>query len=479
MALAALLALALVLRLVVGHAIGVVETDGVCYITIARQFQATGNPFDPLFHPLYPAILGLLQWVIRDWETAGRLVATAFGVALLAPAFALARDVIGRPVALLTAALLAVHPGLVRNSSSVLADSTYAFLLAAGVWLGWRALAAAHRALLPVAGVVLGLAYLVRPEAALYLVSLLIVALILAVRDRTWLGWAPWLVGGLVGFSLMAAPYLVYLRRSLGHWTLSGKVAHNLVQDLGGSVGIAPLAHPMALATNTVVNLLAFLKYSLPDLMPGLLILFLLPGVLRRAREDGWLGREGVLLALLIPPFGTLAFHTETRVFFPVLAFVLPFVAAGLIATAGWVVGRPSPRWSAALAIGVLLLGLVAALRPVLRPDPTEAVYRQAARMIAETEAGDTIVMDRKPFVAYYSGRRHVPLGAEITPADLQAAARRVGARLVVLDSRSLEDRPQLAPFVWSAPPPGFDVVRDFEVGPANRLRVLRMGERG
>jgi len=479
MALAALLALALILRLVVGHAIGVVETDGVCYITIARQFQATGNPFDPLFHPLYPAILGLLQWVIRDWETAGRLVATAFGVALLAPAFALARDVIGRPVALLTAALLAVHPGLVRNSSSVLADSTYAFLLAAGVWLGWRALAAAHRALLPVAGVVLGLAYLVRPEAALYLVSLLIVALILAVRDRTWLGWAPWLVGGLVGFSLMAAPYLVYLRRSLGHWTLSGKVAHNLVQDLGGSVGIAPLAHPMALATNTVVNLLAFLKYSLPDLMPGLLILFLLPGVLRRAREDGWLGREGVLLALLIPPFGTLAFHTETRVFFPVLAFVLPFVAAGLIATAGWVVGRPSPRWSAALAIGVLLLGLVAALRPVLRPDPTEAVYRQAARMIAETEAGDTIVMDRKPFVAYYSGRRHVPLGAEITPADLQAAARRVGARLVVLDSRSLEDRPQLAPFVWSAPPPGFDVVRDFEAGPANRLRVLRMGERG
>jgi len=479
MALAALLALALILRLVVGHAIGVVETDGVRYITIARQFQATGNPFDPLFHPLYPVILGLLQWVIRDWETAGRLVATAFGVALLVPAFALARDVIGRPVALLTAALLAVHPGLVRNSSSVLADSTYAFLLAAGVWLGWRAIAAAHRALLPVAGVVLGLAYLVRPEAALYLVSLLIVALILAVRDRTWLGWAPWIVGGLVGFSLMAAPYLVYLRRSLGHWTLSGKVAHNLVQDLGSSVGIAPLAHPMALATNTVVNLLAFLKYSLPDLLPGLLILFLLPGVLRRAREDGWLGREGVLLALLIPPFGTLAFHTETRVFFPVLAFVLPFVAAGLIATAGWVVGRPSPRWSAALAIGVLLLGLVAALRPVLRPDPTEAVYRQAARMIAETEAGDTIVMDRKPFVAYYSGRRHVPLGAEITPADLQAAARRVGARLVVLDSRSLEDRPQLAPFVWSAPPPGFDVVRDFEAGPANRLRVLRMGERG
>ena len=99
---------------------------------------------------------------------------------LLVPAWALARDVIGRPVALLTAALLAVHPALVRNSSSVLCDSTYAFFLAAGVWLGWRALAAAHRPLLPAAGVVLGLAYLVRPEAALYLVALLLVALVLA-----------------------------------------------------------------------------------------------------------------------------------------------------------------------------------------------------------------------------------------------------------------------------------------------------------
>jgi hypothetical protein len=150
-----------------------------------------------------------------------------------------------------------------------------------------------------------------------------------------------------------------------------------------------------------------------------------------------------------------------------------------VIAAAGWLAGRESSGWSVALAAGVLLLTLPAALRPALRPDPGEAVYRQAARMIAETQPPDTVVMDRKPFVAYYSGRRHAPLGADVTPADLQAAARRAGARLVVLDSRSLEDRPQLAPFVWGAPPPGFDVVRDFEAGPSARLRVLRAGERG
>jgi hypothetical protein len=87
--------------------------------------------------------------------------------------------------------------------------------------------------------------------------------------------------------------------------------------------------------------------------------------------------------------------------------------------------------------------------------------------------------MDRKPFVAYYSDRRYAPLEADVTPADLRAAARRAGARLVVLDSRALEDRPQLAPLVWGAPPPGFDVVRDFEAGPFTRLRVLKVVERG
>lgn len=479
MALAGLLALALILRIVVGNAIGVIETDGVRYIAIARQFQATGNPFDPLFHPLYPMLVAVAQWPIGDWETAGRLVSTLFGVALLVPAWALARDVLGRPVALLTAALLAVHPGLVRSAASVLADSTYAFLLATGVWLGWRALAAAHRALLPAAGVSLGLAYLIRPEAAIYLLALLAVALVLAVRDRVFLSSAAWIGGALAGFALVAAPYLVYLRRSLGHWTLSGKVAHNLTLDLGASVGNAPMAHPGAVLVHTGLNVLVFLKLSLPELLPGVLVLFLVPGLLRRARDEGWVAREGVLLALALPPLGTLAFHVEPRVFLPSLVFILPLVAAGLIATAGWLAGRESARFSVGLAVIAVLLTLPGALRPVLRPDPTEAVYRQAARMIAETQPGDAVVMDRKPFVAYYSGRRYVPLESDVTPADLQAAARRAGARLVVLDSRSLEDRPQLAPLVWSAPPPGFDVVRDFETGPSARLRVLRTGDRG
>src|SRR4030095_1986096 len=106
-----------------------------------------------------------------------------------------------------------------------------------------------------------------------------------------------------------------YLRRILGHWTLSGKVAHNLTLDLGQSVGNAPMAHPGAVLVHTGLNVLAFLKLSLPELLPGVLVLSLPPGGPRPAGEEGGGAREGVRLALALPPLGTLAFHVEPRVF--------------------------------------------------------------------------------------------------------------------------------------------------------------------
>ena len=49
----------------------------------------------------------------------------------------------------------------------------------------------------------------------------------------------------------------------------SGRAGAAAVVLKSPSVGVAPLTHPAALLTNTAVNLLAFLKYSLPELLPG------------------------------------------------------------------------------------------------------------------------------------------------------------------------------------------------------------------
>jgi 4-amino-4-deoxy-L-arabinose transferase-like glycosyltransferase len=465
----AVAALALAIRALVADFLPVIQPDGVVYVAVAKQFQATGSPFDPLFHPLYPMCIALVQPLIGDWETAGRLVSVFFGALVILPAFALARSIVGREAALLSAVFIAVHPRLVQNSASVLCEATYTFVLVCGVLAARRGLVTGPKALIPFAGLCLGLAYLVRPEGALYLVGLVVVVLFMIVTGRERAAVVlPWLGAAVLVFAVVVAPYVWYLAEVWGHVTLSGKIDHNLPLSIGTAPGPSPL--PM----RVLENVLLFQKYAVPDLLPWILLLLVLPGVLARGRTTGWLGRDAVLLIAALPPFASLAFHVEPRIFLPILPFILPFAAVGTLWAAVTLTdARRGWRWSLAMALVVALVLVPWTFQPVLRPDAGAALYRQAARWVAETQPRDAVLLDRKPLIAFYSERRWVPL-PRIGPEELLAAARQAGARLVVLDSREFSfDRPGLIPLLWGPPPPGLDVLRDFDAAPADRLRIL------
>ena len=471
----AIAAAAFGVRVLVAEFLPVIQPDGVVYVAVAKQFQATGSPFDPLFHPLYPMCIALVQPLIGDWEMAGRLVSAFLGALVILPAFALARSLVGRQAALLSAVFTAVHPRLVQNSASVLCEATYTFVLVSGVLAARRGIVSGPRAMIPFAGLCFGLAYLTRPEGALYLVGLVVIVLFMVVTGRERPGSVlPWLGGAVLVFSVVVAPYVWYLAEVWGHFTLSGKIDHNLPLSTGNA--IAPSSLPM----RVLENVLLFQKYAVPDLLPWVLLLLVLPGVLARGRTPGWLGRDAVLLVAALPPFASLAFHVEPRIFLPILPFILPFAAVGTLWAAVTLTdARRGWRWSLAIALLVALVLVPWTFQPILRPDAGAALYRQAARWIAETQPRDAVLLDRKPVVAFYSERRWVPL-PRVGPEELLAAARQAGARLVVLDSREfLFDRPGLFPLLWGPPPPGLDVLRDFDAAPADRLRILVVNERG
>jgi len=467
--------IALAIRVLVAGSMPVIQPDGVVYLAVAKHFQATGSPFDPLFHPLYPICIALAQPLIGDWETSGRLVSAFFGALVILPAFALARGIVGRQAALLAAVFTAVHPRLVQSSASVLCEATYTFVLVCGVLAARYGLVGGARALIPFAGLCFGLSYLVRPEGALYLIGfvLVVVFMVMTARARA-AAVLPWVGAAVLVFAVVVLPYVWYLAEAWGHVTLSGKIDHNL----GISTGVATAASPLPL--RVLENILLFQKYAVPDLLPWILLLLVLPGMLARGRTAGWLGRDGVLLVAALPPFASLAFHVEPRIFLPILPFILPFAALGTL----WVAvtltdARQAGRWALAMALVVALVLVPWTLQPILRPDAGAALYRQAARWIAETQPRDAVLLDRKPLIAFYSERRWVPL-PRIGPEELLAAARHAGARLVVLDSREfLFDRPGLVPLLWGPPPPGLDVLRDFDAAPADRLRILVVNERG
>src|SRR5499426_3458818 len=295
----AVAAVALVVRVLVADFQPVIQPDGVVYLAVAKQFQATGSPFDPLFHPLYPMCIALAQPLIGDWEMSGRLVSAVF---------------------------TAVHPRLVQNSASVLCEATYTFLLVSGVLAARRGLVGGPRALVPFAGLCLGLSYLVRPEGALYLVGLVLVALFMILTGRDRAGAVlPWVGAAVLVFAIVVAPYVWYLAEVWGHVTLSGKIEHNLPLSTGAATAPSPL--PL----RVLENVLLFQKYAVPDLLPWILLLLVLPGMLARGRTPGWLDREGLLIAAALPPFASLALHVEPRIFLPILPFILPFAAAGTL----------------------------------------------------------------------------------------------------------------------------------------------------
>jgi len=470
----AIAAAALALRLAVADALPLIDADGVVYVTLARRFQESGSAFHPLFHPLYPICISLVQPLVGDWEMAGRLVSAVFGSLVILPAFVLARAVVGRQAALLTVAFIAVHPLLVQSSTAVLCEATYTFLLVSGVLAARQALMAGPGVLMTLAGVLFGLAYLARPEAAAYLFGMGAVAIFLIVRGHRRVGQLlPWLGGAVVAFAGLAAPYVWYLTDSLGRLTLSGKIQHNV------SISLGVATEPSPIPVRLVENAFLFEKYALPELLPGLLMLLVLPGVLARAQTPGWLVRDGVLLAAALPPFASFAFHIESRIFQPVLPFILPFVGVGVLWSVVTVLdARRAWRWSVVVALGLVLVLVPSALRPIMRPDAGAALYREAARWIADTQSRDTVLLDRKPFIGFYSQRRHEPL-PRVGPNELVAAARNAGASIVVLDSRELPfDRPRLLPLLWGPPPPGLDVLRDFDAAPSDRLRILAVTAR-
>jgi hypothetical protein len=68
----AVAAVALAIRLLVAEYLPLIDPDGVVYVSIAKQVHASGSPFDPLYHPLYPICIALAEPLVGEWETTGR-----------------------------------------------------------------------------------------------------------------------------------------------------------------------------------------------------------------------------------------------------------------------------------------------------------------------------------------------------------------------------------------------------------------------
>jgi len=415
--------------------------DSPLYVNMAEA-AARGQPALGPAHHGYPWLMALAHLVIPGREWPGRVVSLVAGVALLVLAWPLARRSLTPGWASLVVWLLALHPLLAVWSGAVMTEAVFIALIYGALLLLDR-----HRL---AAGATLGLGFVVRPEA------LVIAPAMAATAGRRDF----WLV--LAGFALVVAPYLGYLRWERGSWSLGPKVA--LVRPMFenererewriGAAKSPPPVEPTSLVPRLLWAAPSIARSYVPNLMRHLgLLVAAWPPPLLLLSLLGLPRRRWVLLAplapLLVLPLLSVAFEMRfAQIFVPALALL---AAQG----AAWIVARPAwqrPEVVAAI-VSVAALGTGWAWAgPAGRvarhfDDGPMAQMRDAGVWLAAHGRPDAVVMDRKAYVPFFAGMRHMQLPDDDYDA-LVAFAQRSADYVVVEEYLIPTLRPQLLQLV-------------------------------
>jgi len=494
--LALLVALALGVRALRWHGTSLMFNDGPAFLTLAQAVAAgdwTGVVSHP-YHPLYPAVVAVVHFLVPSWEGAAAAVSIACGGVSVGLLWALLRRAFGRDAAWLGALFLAVQPRAIEQSSDVQSDGLYLALFLAGALALWLALERRRAALAAWTGVLAGLAYLTRPEGiGIVLAGGLLLALE-AVRRRMPPGRAVALalVMG-AALLLVMAPYLVALRTVGGSWSLTQKksvgrlllleagpapeslAAVEAARDAAGAAPGTAAARPRqpppagaagpgppgaeappawALELRRAGRAVSGLWDAIAKAArPWFLVLLVAGAWLRR----GWPGPGGrfvlAFLAVYLPVLLAQSFqygYVSGRHVMPLLALCFGYLApavrtlAGLARRAAARAGRPGLSERAAVA-GVLALVVAVALGQALKPErPRARAARAAADWLAAQPAAPGAVAAGKGRLAWYAGRPHVPFYGQPRGEAFLASLRSGGARYLIARGADLDEFPEL-----------------------------------
>ena len=457
----------------------VISPDGVEYVAHARSFAAGDfvNGMSTYWPPLYPALIGLASFVFRDVEFAGRFVSVVTGALLVLPTHKLARLWYGRKVALLCAALVALHPLLVYYSTTLLTESTYTLLFTCGVLAGWSALKGTRRRTYALAGAVFGACYLLKPEAfgfVLLLVAMVFVRTLLmksrlqrmkARLRHSSVACALLLV---LGFFAVASPQILYNRRQTGEWLLSGKTDGHILQGARSAGGDASVAHGLVPpdASTAFVRLAKALRfeYEIFNLIfPTVFVLLVALGLFRRRWTRARMLRELYLLAFAASALAGYAVTLPNiRFLAPLVPLLLCWVSKGVSEFAAWP-REPLARtragsslaarvesFAAPLVVALLVVSLAPLFVYLMRGDKWGDYHAQkrAGLFMRERESKEgaraLTVMATVPVAAFYAGGRNVFVTGEEDYDSLVARARSEGAAYVVVNEREFRNMDSL-----------------------------------
>jgi 4-amino-4-deoxy-L-arabinose transferase-like glycosyltransferase len=426
-----LLAIAFLLRLPGLINPEVIHHDGIEYIRHAH-LVFNGNWFGGKAAPLYPALIALCHFITPDMETAGILVSTILGSALILPVFYLGKKMFNPMVGLIAALFAAVHPVLIEYSGSVLSESSYYLFFTLSVLFSWEVFRRRKEHSAFLFGTFTALAYLTRPEAIglLFVFSAWILFVHSSEGDNRFIKKIAILLTIFITFFAFSMPYLREIQKETGKWQISKKAALSIGSFSGeeeapsfgkprGGKGLtlsSVIKHPLPVLGRMGIGLLGSLYKFLLGLNP-LLFFFALFGWIVVLRREGVASRKGnlFLLSHVIFYFGFVFpfFFISKRFASQMICIALPWAAFGLLSLTErsqrkWWKGLPLKRMTAFVLI-ILLVSLLIQGR-VFHNREHRTIQREAGLWMKTHLPRGAIVMSRLPQEAFYSGMEWVRL---------------------------------------------------------------------
>jgi 4-amino-4-deoxy-L-arabinose transferase-like glycosyltransferase len=192
-----------------------------------------------VWSPFYPFLISLFSIFSGNLESAAYSVSIVLGSLTVLPLFYLAKKIFDYRIAYLASVLVVFFPALVVISTVPLSEATYTFFLLITLLCGWLFISKRSYLYAVLFGILSGICYLTRPEFLVAFGFMLLVFLVSELRKKSekknrtfaWFGLA------VIGFLILALPYINFMHSQTGHWILSGKTAHNILKQEAYSRG--------------------------------------------------------------------------------------------------------------------------------------------------------------------------------------------------------------------------------------------------
>ena len=463
-----LLLISLILSIYLFFRTYVISMDGALqYIPMAKFFAAGFFGDAVRFsgqQPLYSFLIALVFRSVHDFELAGKLISSFFGIMVIFPVYFLGKQIFDRKIAFLSASFLAIHPYIRRFSGDVLKESTYLFLLATAIWFTLRTLQ--REKIYPYLFVPLfsALAYLVRPDGIEVLLVVFFYILFIKRFDPPEKRWVVILLL-LLSSVILFLPYLLHLKGLTGEWTLSK------AKSIGGLLGREGMGSELSY-TSKIIYSLEKLNLQILAIYHPLYLFFLAMGLFKRIsshlkNEEKFLISFFVLhyLVLFLMMLNLTDWKTGERVqeyllisgrhVLPLLLISIYWVGEGFLAVYQWIYDRVESSWlpirlgserkSQLLLVTLSIVILAIVLPKTLKPQRYERLPEKWAGIWIKNQSGrGTTIFTGSPRVAFYADGNNATIDLKRETIDqIRASMAEKGTLYLVIEERETANFPE------------------------------------